>query len=99
MTLFHDRFMRPKITGGAGLIGASAMSRLRFDKGRKSAIRGSRADEGVCPTLTLPCTVKNYPGQETSAMTAWFGLFKAPLPDGRGSDQRCKGYAGKDLTI
>src|SRR5471030_2737363 len=47
---------------------ASVLSRLRFDKGRKSAIRGSRADEGVCPTLTLPRTVRNYPGQETSRL-------------------------------
>jgi len=41
---------------------ASVLSRLRFDKGRKSAIRGSRADEGVCPTLTLPRTVEELSG-------------------------------------
>jgi antitoxin HicB len=61
-----DRLLDPK----NDITLSSVLSRLRFDKGRKSAIRGSRADEGVCPTLTLPRTVKNYPGQETSLQRA-----------------------------
>jgi len=44
----------------------SVLSRVRVDNERKSATRGSRADEGVRPTLAQSRIVKNSAGQDTS---------------------------------
>src|SRR5260370_31774210 len=61
--------MREHPGGFGNLLGqsvrASLLSHVRVDNKRKGAIRGSRADEGVRPTLVKSLIVKNSAASRT----------------------------------